>query len=120
MSGAVFSPCSALRKGPQRPAPHKVNDLLPNEATAIALLKFGADWCESCQQQIPILEGFVEDHSEEITLTHVDVEEPGNTDLKRRFEPSALPTTVVLLDDEPITQFNGVVDRDTLEATLQR
>ena len=86
----------------------------------VELLKFGAEWCDPCQKQIPVLEEFVADRPEEITLTHVDVEERGNTELKRRFEPRALPTTVVLFDDEPVKQFNGFVDRSTLEETFDR
>lgn len=88
--------------------------------SVIEILKFGAEWCDPCQRQIPVLESFVEERPEEITLTHVDVEEPGNTDLKRRFEPSALPTTVVLVDETPVEQFNGFVDRETLEDTVDQ
>ncbi len=83
----------------------------------IEILKFGAEWCKPCKRQDTVLEDIAETHPE-ITIRDIDVEEEGNRELKRRFEPRALPTTVVLRDDEPVEQFTGFVDTDELSATL--
>ena len=83
----------------------------------IEILKFGAEWCKPCKRQDTVLEEIAETHPE-VTIRDIDVEEEGNRELKRRFEPRALPTTVVLRDDEPVEQFTGLVDVDELSTTL--
>jgi len=83
----------------------------------IEILKFGAEWCKPCKRQDAVLEEIAETHPE-VTIRDIDVEEEGNRELKRRFEPRALPTTVVLRDDEPVKQFTGFVDTDELNAAL--
>ncbi len=83
----------------------------------IEILKFGAEWCKPCKRQDTVLEEIAETHPE-VTIRDIDVEEEGNRELKRRFEPRALPTTVVLRDDEPVEQFTGFVDVDELSTTL--
>lgn len=84
----------------------------------VEILKFGAEWCDPCTQQAAILDELITERDEEITIRDVDVEERGNRDLKRRFEPRALPTTVILVDDEPVRQFNGLVSKADLHEAL--
>ncbi len=83
----------------------------------IEILKFGADWCKPCKRQDTVLEEIAKSHPA-VVIRDIDVEEEGNRELKRRFEPRALPTTVVLRDDEPVEQFTGFVEADELKATL--
>ncbi len=85
--------------------------------SVIEILKFGAEWCEPCTRQETVLRNLGDDHPE-VTIRDIDVEEPGNRELKRRFEPRALPTTVILVDEQPHTQFTGFVNRDRIEETL--
>lgn len=84
----------------------------------VEILKFEAEWCDPCKEQDEILDDVLANRSNGVTVRHVDVEERGNTELKRRFEPRALPTTIILVDDQPVKQFTGLVDAETLNQAL--
>ncbi len=85
----------------------------------IEILEFSAEWCEPCSEQAEILTAVRDDWPDLVTLRQVDVEERGHADLKRRFEPQTLPTTVLLEDGEPIKQFNGLTEREQIVAVLE-
>lgn len=84
----------------------------------IEIVKFGAEWCDPCKQQDQILDE-LSAKRDDIKIRNIDVEEPGHADLKRRYQIQALPTVVVLDDDTPVKQFNGLVQLDDLETTIE-
>lgn len=84
----------------------------------VEIIKFGAEWCDPCKQQDQILDE-LSTKRDDVNVRDIDVEEPGNTDLKRRYQLQALPTVVVLDDETPVEQFNGLVQLDDLEATIE-
>ncbi|NLG34296.1 MAG: thioredoxin [Lentisphaerae bacterium] len=84
--------------------------------SGVILVDFWAPWCGPCRMQTPILEqiaGQVE--GAKIAKLNVD-EAPA---LAAKFGVMSIPTLIVLKDGEPVKQFIGVQQADTLLAALR-
>lgn len=82
------------------------------------ILYIGADFCGPCTQQEPIIE---ELESDGYDVTYYDVETDNGQDVANKYSVTSIPTTVVLDDnDDVITQFTGVTQKDDIERALDR
>ena len=81
----------------------------------VVLIDFWAPWCGPCRMQGPILEQIVgKVEGAKITKLNVD-EAPA---VAAKFGIMSIPTLIVLKDGQPVKQFVGVQQADTLVAAL--
>ena len=81
----------------------------------VVLIDFWAPWCGPCRMQGPILEQIVgKVEGAKITKLNVD-EAPA---VAAKFGIMSIPTLIVLKDGQPVKQFVGVQQADTLLAAL--
>jgi len=66
-------------------------DILANESKTI-LLNFSANWCMPCKMMAPILDEVANEHSDEIVICKVNVEE--HPDLAALYKVRSIPTFV--------------------------
>ena len=78
------------------------------------LLKFEADWCGPCQAIKPIVHEVMKEHEGSVVLTTVNVDDPENLSLVQRHGVRAIPTLVLLEDDEVIATHRGALGRAEL------
>ena len=81
----------------------------------VVLIDFWAPWCGPCRMQGPILEQIVgKVEGAKIAKLNVD-EAPA---VAAKFGIMSIPTLIVLKDGQPVKQFVGVQQADTLVAAL--
>ncbi|MDD3441003.1 MAG: thioredoxin [Kiritimatiellae bacterium] len=81
----------------------------------VVLIDFWAPWCGPCRMQGPILEQIVgKVEGAKIAKLNVD-EAPA---VAAKFGIMSIPTLIVLKDGQPVKQFVGVQQADTLLAAL--
>jgi thioredoxin 1 len=79
------------------------------------LLKFEADWCGPCQQIKPLVNDVITDHKE-VQLKTINVDEKDNESLVLRHGVRAIPTLVLLDEQESIVATHrGTLNRAQLE-----
>ncbi len=82
-------------------------------ATGLVLIDFYAPWCGPCQMQGPVLEQMAADHGDDLRIYKMNVDHSPET--PQRFGVSTIPNLVLLRDGEPVEQFHGMQNRQTLE-----
>ena len=83
--------------------------------TGVILIDFWAPWCGPCRMQGPILEQIVgKVEGAKIAKLNVD-DAPA---VAAKFGIMSIPTLIVLKDGQPVKQFVGVQQADTLLAAL--
>jgi thioredoxin 1 len=81
----------------------------------VVLIDFWAPWCGPCRMQGPILEQIVgKVEGAKIAKLNVD-DAPA---VAAKFGIMSIPTLIVLKDGQPVKQFVGVQQADTLLAAL--
>ena len=119
------TPSSGTRSAPA-PAPAASSSTFETAvATArreqkLAVIDFGATWCGPCKTMQrttwadPTLVAWL---SRNATRAHVDIEQ--RTDLSRRYDIGAVPTTIVLRDGQEVGRFTGSRGAADVQAWLQ-
>tara|TARA_R110002110_G_scaffold191920_2_gene400000 strand:- start:2085 stop:2348 length:264 start_codon:yes stop_codon:yes gene_type:complete len=80
------------------------------------LLKFEADWCGPCQQIKPLVDEVLSGDSN-IQLRTINVDDRNNLALMQRHGVRAIPTLVLLDEDEAIVgTHRGALNRQQLKA----
>ncbi len=81
----------------------------------VEVLGFRAEWCGPCKQLRPILDNLDEEY-EEVEFSHIDIEE--QTELVNKYSVQAVPTIVVIGNDEVQAQMTGFQPKETIEEQL--
>ena len=88
-------------------------------APGVVLVDFYADWCGPCKRQGKILhelESTAAQHG--ATIVKVDVDQ--HTDLKEKFQVTAMPTLLVIKNGKLVHRQKGLTDRARLAAWLSQ
>ena len=82
----------------------------------IKILKFGAEWCKSCEKFDPILDKVVSNR-DDVELQRIDVEQ--EPDLVARYGVKGVPFTVLQSEDgSPLGGFSGILSVKDLNAVI--
>lgn len=87
-------------------------------AGKIMLVDFSATWCDPCKMYGPIFHRFADKNAGKAAFGSIDIDE--SSDIAARYGITAVPTTIVFKDGQPIDSFMGAADEKTLEDVLAR
>lgn len=85
---------------------------------AFEFLKFGADWCGPCKTLQPKLDILESEFGDKVTFTKIDADSEQN--LVQKYSVKALPTVILLKDDEEIFRSVGAVLLPALRTQLRK
>ncbi|MCR8842363.1 thioredoxin [Paenibacillus sp. SC116] len=80
------------------------------------LVNFWAPWCAPCRSLAPILETFAHNHSSEIKVLKVNVDE--QSELPSKFAVKGLPTTILFKNGKQVEKIIGLVSTEKLQQFL--
>lgn len=87
-------------------------DLTINNAEHPVLVDFYADWCGPCKALAPTLEAIAEEHSGELAVVKVDIDD--NAELATRFNIQSIPTLIVFDGGEAKKTLKGLLPKRAL------
>lgn len=60
------------------------------------LVEFSARWCGPCRMLAPVLNDLAHEHSEQLRIAKIDVDE--NPETTRRYDVMSMPTLILFVD----------------------
>ena len=86
-------------------------------STQIALVDFGAEWCPPCKKMEPVLNQFMKENVNKLTLVKMDggVE----TELMKTLKVDALPTFILYKNGKEIKRKQGIMSKEELTSWLK-
>lgn len=93
----------------------KTYDTLISVKDKLVLIKMGAEWCQPCRVQSPIIEQFATEN-EDILVFSCDIDE--NHEISKKFKVRGVPSLIFLKNGEvvhtkvgltPLTELNDIV-----------
>ncbi len=93
-------------------------DQVIHQSQLPVLVDFWAPWCGPCKTMTPILEAFAEEHSDEISVAKVNVDDAKA--LATRFGLRSIPTMIFFREGEEVDRLTGAVGKDVLDDHLAK
>jgi thioredoxin 1 len=88
------------------------------QAEGLALLDFGATWCQPCKKLEPIMDDLSREYEGRVVIGHCDVAKgPGTA---KRYGVMSVPTVLFLKRGEPIDRFVGLQSREKIVEMIQK
>ncbi|WP_435170594.1 thioredoxin family protein [Paenibacillus glycanilyticus] len=84
----------------------------------ITLVGFFKSECETCQQQLPILEELADEVKHQATLVQVDIEQEG--ELASTYGVTNTPTFMLFKDGYQVETLHGFQNKENLKQTILR
>lgn len=86
-------------------------------STNIVLVDFGAEWCPPCKKMEPVLNQFMKENANKLTLVKMDggVE----TELMKTLNVDALPTFILYKNGKEVKRKQGIVSKEEFTSWLK-
>ena len=91
-------------------------DVIEQSMDCPVVVDFWAEWCQPCQQLMPILEKVATDYDGRFILVKINVDE--SPQLAQAFGVQNIPFVVALVDGQPVSQLPGVGDEAQIKQWL--
>lgn len=92
-------------------------DVIEQSNDVPVVVDFWAEWCQPCQQLMPILEKLAEEFDGRFILMKINVDEL--PEIAGAFGVQSIPFVAALIDGQPVSQLPGVVPEDELRKWLE-
>ncbi|MFN5423718.1 MAG: rhodanese-like domain-containing protein [bacterium] len=88
------------------------------QSTSLVLVDFGAEWCPPCIKMEPVLQAFVKDNANKLTLIKMDggIE----TELMKSLKVEALPTFILYENGKEVKRKQGLVTREEFNSWIKK
>jgi len=91
-------------------------DVVEQSADVPVVVDFWAEWCQPCQQLMPLLEKLAVEFDGRFILMKVNVDEL--PEIAGAFGVQSIPFVIAMVDGQPASQLPGVVPEDQLREWL--
>ena len=91
-------------------------DVIEQSADVPIVVDFWAEWCQPCQQLMPILEKLAAEFDGRFILMKINVDEL--PEIAGAFGVQSIPFVVALVDGQPISQLPGVMPEEQVKEWL--
>lgn len=81
------------------------------------LLQFFANWCYPCKVLTPIVNTVESKMNDQLHVSRIDIDQ--EEDLTGRFHIMAVPTLVLMQDNQEIWRHTGVLSENELKTALE-
>ena len=82
------------------------------------LIEFTADWCGHCEVFAPVFHDVARALGDTVNTIVVDTQK--QPDLAERYRVTSIPTTMLVVDGEPVMTLRGVRSRKKLKQAIER
>ncbi|MEM8757781.1 MAG: thioredoxin family protein [Planctomycetota bacterium] len=86
-------------------------------STGVAVVEFWASWCMPCRMLEPVMRQLSTTFDGSVRVMQIDTDK--NRDTSKRFEVSAVPTTLVFRDGAVLSRHVGLTAYDRLAAAVE-
>jgi thioredoxin 1 len=81
------------------------------------LVEFTASWCPPCRMIAPVLAQIATDEADRLKIVALDVDE--NPEITRRYSVLGMPTLMLFIGGEVVTQFVGARPRAAILRAIE-
>jgi len=92
-------------------------DVIERSSVVPVVVDFWAPWCEPCRQLAPLLEQLVKEHSGNVVLAKVNIDE--SPDLAAAFGVQSIPQVFAIRDGQAVHRFQGLLPEEELRQWIQ-
>ena len=82
------------------------------------VVDFWAEWCGPCKQVAPILDQIAEEHSGEITIAKLNVDE--HPDIAMRYQVMSIPTMLLFKDGQLADTIVGLAAKEDIARMIDK
>lgn len=114
----LSTPFSSLQVG-QNEGSQMLNAAEKGDLGKSTIVFFHSDWCHSCDKANPILDQLVKEHSNELTIIRMDIDDTKSRFAVGRYGVSATPTFVLFsAQGNVLASISGWPGKDNLQNTI--
>lgn len=85
------------------------------------VLKFSANWCNSCIKMSPIFKEVANEMgSEELVFKDIDVEEDEGVDMSTKYQVRNIPTILIIKKDRVVERISGTRTNKELKEIIEK
>ncbi|MEP3478067.1 MAG: tetratricopeptide repeat protein [Fuerstiella sp.] len=92
-------------------------DVVEQSGSVPIVVDFWAEWCQPCQQLMPLLEKLAVDFDGRFILMKINVDE--QPELAGAFGVQSVPFVIAMVDGQPLSQLPGIVPEPQLKEWLE-
>lgn len=117
-TGSLPTSFSSLQVG-QNEGSQMLNAAEKGDLGKSTIVFFHADWCHTCDKANPILDQLAKEHSNELTIIRMDIEDSKSRSAVGRYRVSATPTFVLFsAEGNVLASIPGWPGKDNLQNTI--
>jgi thioredoxin 1 len=87
------------------------------DADKLAILDFGATWCQPCKRLDPIMEELADELEGKAVIGHCDVAQA--PEAAKRYGVMAVPTVIFFKDGNDVDRFVGLQSKEQIAGKIQ-
>lgn len=87
------------------------------QAGAVTLVDFGADWCPPCRKMQPVLDALKSKYGTKLSIIKIDAGK--QSDIMKQMNLPAIPVFIIYKNGQEVFRKNGIIAQSDFEAAIQ-